>query len=89
MPTDASQPSNDTDQQNTVPNELTGNELSGTVTYVIELDAELVAAAVGWQKAQRIQTTNEALSELIRLGLLSEISHLHDLVASIRDSIKK
>ena len=84
MPTDASLPSDDSNQKIAA-----SNGTSGATTYLIDLDAELAAAAEGWRKANRIQTTNEALSELIRLGLLSEISQLHDLVASIRNSIKK
>ena len=84
MPTDVSQPSDISDQHS-----IASDTTSAATTYLIELDAELLAAAEGWRKANHIPTTNEALSELIRLGLLSEISHLHDLVASIRDSIKK
>lgn len=84
MPTDASQPLDEGDQQSTL-----SNVVSGTTTYLIELDAELAAAAEGWRKAHRIQAMNQALSELVRLGLLSEISQLHDLVASIRNSIKR
>ena len=84
MPTDASQPFDGSTQHSPAP-----NGASDPTTYLIELDAELAAAAEGWRKANKIKSTNEALTELVRLGLLSEISQLHDLVASIRNSIKR
>ncbi len=51
------------------------------------LDDEQFAAVEGWRSANLIPTRPEALCELVRLGLLSEIAKIHQLVADIRASV--
>ncbi|WP_170130428.1 hypothetical protein [Afifella marina] len=43
------------------------------------LTDEQLAAAEGWRSARGIPERSEALGELIRLGLLSEISRVYRL----------
>lgn len=51
------------------------------------LDEEQLAAVEGWRSANLIPTRPEALRELVRLGLLSEIAKIHQLVSDIRASV--
>ena len=51
---------------------------------LVALDDEQMAAAEGWRSAHGISNQAEALGELIRLGLLSEIAKIYRLVADNR-----
>lgn len=55
--------------------------------FEVLLDDEQLAAVEGWRSANLIPTRPEALRELVRLGLLSEIAKIHQLVADIRASV--
>ena len=51
------------------------------------LNDEELAAVDGWRCANLLHSNREALRELVRLGLLSEIAKLHQLVEDIRASV--
>jgi len=53
---------------------------------VVKLNETEMAAVDGWRRAHGVESLSDAIRELARLGLLSEISGAYDLVASIRDS---
>ncbi|MBK1623725.1 hypothetical protein CKO32_09135 [Afifella marina DSM 2698] len=60
--------------------EKLASEASGAVhKVVVTLTDEQLAAAEGWRSARGIPERSEALGELIRLGLLSEISRVYRL----------
>lgn len=45
-----------------------------------------LSAVEGWKSANNIKSTTQALRELVRLGLLSEISQSYELVKSVRQT---
>ncbi len=49
--------------------------------FIVNLTDEQLAAAEGWRLAHGITDQSEALAELVRLGLLSEIAKLYRLVS--------
>ncbi|NMG41857.1 hypothetical protein GRZ55_21735 [Chelativorans sp. ZYF759] len=49
----------------------------------ISLEGEQLAAVDGWRFANRIDSREEALQELVRIGLLSEIGRVYRLVAGL------
>lgn len=49
------------------------------------LTDEQMAAVEGWRAANRIADQADALSELVRLGLLSEIARVYRLASGLRD----
>lgn len=51
---------------------------------VVALNYEQMAAAEGWRSAHGIDDQAEALGELIRLGLLSEVAKIYRLVCASR-----
>lgn len=51
---------------------------------LVSLSDEQMAAAEGWRVAHGIAEQSEALGELIRLGLLSEIAKIYKLVSDNR-----
>ena len=53
---------------------------------VVTLNDEQMAAAEGWRSAHGISNQSEALGELSRLGLLSEIAKIYRLVCDNRDA---
>ena len=52
----------------------------------VYLPDDLMAAVVGWREANDLTTNADAVSELVRLGLLSEISKAHEFVVAIRSA---
>lgn len=48
---------------------------------IVTLSEEQMAAAEGWRVANGIAEQSEALGELVRLGLLSEIAKIYRLVS--------
>ncbi len=61
-----------------------GVQTSSTVRrhrVLVNLTDEQLAAADGWRSAHGINDQSEALAELIRLGLLSEIAKIFRLVS--------
>jgi hypothetical protein len=52
---------------------------------LIEVDDELLAAVDGWRHAHGLRQT-EAIGQLIRFGLLSEIAKIYRLVSDKRPS---
>ena len=54
---------------------------------VVNLTDEQMAAAEGWRLAHGIAESSEALGELIRLGLLSEVAKIYRLVADNRPPV--
>lgn len=53
---------------------------------VVALNDEQLAAVEGWRMAHGIASQSEALSELVRIGLLSEIAKIFRLVSHHRTS---
>ena len=51
---------------------------------VVALNDEQMAATEGWRTAHHIADQSEALGELIRIGLLSEIAKIYRLVSDRR-----
>ncbi len=51
---------------------------------IVSLSDEQMAAAEGWRVAHGITEQSEALGELVRLGLLSEIAKIYKLVSDKR-----
>lgn len=58
-------------------------------SFTLELSIDELAAVEGWRTANELPSTSHALRELVRLGLLSEISKIHSVVVSVRDAIGK
>jgi hypothetical protein len=52
---------------------------------IVKLTNEQLAAAEGWRSAHGIEEQSEALGELVRLGLLSEIAKIYRLVSDNRN----
>lgn len=52
----------------------------------ITLSDEQDAALEGWRAANRIPDRAEAVRELVRIGLLSEIARVYQLVAKLRQN---
>lgn len=48
------------------------------------LSAEEMAALEGWRKANSVSSTSDAVRELIRMGLLSEIGRIYRAVIRYR-----
>ena len=48
---------------------------------LVSLTDEQLAAAEGWRSAHGISEQSEALAELVRIGLLSEIAKIFKLVS--------
>ncbi len=53
-------------------------------SVMVALNYEQMAAAEGWRAAHGISDQAEALGELIRLGLLSEVAKIYRLVCDNR-----
>lgn len=51
---------------------------------LISMNDELIAAVEGWRSAHGLSEQSEALGELVRLGLMSEIAKIYRLVADTR-----
>jgi len=51
---------------------------------VVALNDEQMAATEGWRTAHGIADQSEALGELVRIGLLSEIAKIYRLVSDHR-----
>ncbi len=51
---------------------------------IVALDDEQLAAVEGWRIAQGIAEQPDALSTLVRIGLLSEIAKIYRLIADNR-----
>lgn len=55
--------------------------------FSVRLNEEEMAAVEGWRQANNVPTVEEALRELVRLGLLGELSQAYEVVKSIRNSV--
>jgi hypothetical protein len=53
---------------------------------IVALNDEQMAATEGWRTAHGIADQSEALSELVRIGLLSEIAKIYRLVSDHRST---
>lgn len=49
------------------------------------MDDELMAAVEGWRNANGIPEQSDAIGELVRIGLMSEIAKIYRLVTESRD----
>jgi hypothetical protein len=58
-------------------------------SVMVALNYEQMAAAEGWRAAHGISDQAEALGELIRLGLLSEVAKIYRLVCENRSSVSR
>ena len=65
---------------------MAGDNDNNCEKILVALPDELMAAVVGWREANELQTNADAISELVRLGLMSEISKVHQLVTAIRSA---
>jgi len=52
----------------------------------VMLSKDELSAVEGWKAANNIRSNTQALRELVRLGLLSELSQSYDLVKSVRQT---
>jgi hypothetical protein len=59
------------------------NEGDGWVR--VSFSGELGEAVEGWRAANGLATRSEAVTELVRLGLLSEIAKVYGMVTGMRD----
>lgn len=67
--------------------ETTGGERSrsrGGHLVLVSLNDEQYAAVEGWRAARGIDNQPEALGELVRIGLLSEIAKIFRFVTDLR-----
>ncbi len=55
--------------------------------FSVMLNDEELSAVEGWRLANNIPTTESAIRELVRLGLLGELAQAYDVVKSIRKSV--
>jgi hypothetical protein len=55
-----------------------------TVSASIVLTGEQAAAVEGWRVANHIDSQSEALRELVRIGLLSEIGRIYRMISGVR-----
>ena len=78
MPNDANHPATNTNER---------DHSGRTFTISVEVSPTELEAINGWKDANGAATVPEAVRELLRLGLLSELSNAHDLVTSLRESI--
>ncbi len=53
----------------------------------LTLNNEEFAAVEGWRAANNLPSMAHAVRELLRLGLLSEISKVYGVVSAVRDSV--
>jgi hypothetical protein len=52
----------------------------------VTLNDEVMAAVEGWRQAHGLSNQSEALGELVRLGLMSEIGRIYRMATSARDA---
>ncbi len=57
----------------------------GGSNITVGLDGELAQAVRGWKDANGVDTIAEAVLELVRIGLLSEIAKVYGMVSDMRD----
>ena len=55
----------------------------------VSLNDDELAAVEGWRVSNNLPSMADAVRELVRLGLLSEISKVHGIVSAVRDSVKR
>jgi len=68
--------------------EVERDDLGDTPSSIpVPLDDEELAAVEGWRAANLITSLPDAVRELVRLGLLSEIAKVQKLVEDIRASV--
>ncbi|MEL7468898.1 MAG: hypothetical protein AAFN27_10620 [Pseudomonadota bacterium] len=53
---------------------------------VVPLNAEELAAVEGWRRANELDSQETAIRQLVRLGLLNEISRIYQSVTSNDES---
>ena len=68
----------------TAPSRPSSDAFKTSQRVIVALNDELIAATEGWRLAHGIQDQSEAFGELIRLGLLGEISKIFRLVSDKR-----
>ena len=66
---------------------LIRENLSKRHRVLVRLNDEQMAAAEGWRLAHGIEEQSEALGELVRLGLLSEVARIYRLVSENRPAM--
>ncbi len=77
-----------------LPGDQTVRDMSGETrtarrySVMVALNHEQMAAAEGWRAAHGISDQAEALGELIRLGLLSEVAKIYRLVSENRTATR-
>ena len=71
----------------TVPNgrDHSNGSIGGDGAVHVSLNEEQLAAVDGWRAANRIDSREHAIQELVRLGLLSEIARVYRMISGMRD----
>lgn len=57
-----------------------------TIRVAVVLTGEQAAAVEGWRVANRIESQPDAVRELVRIGLLSEIGRIYRMISGGRDA---
>lgn len=70
----------------TVPNgrDHSNGSNGGDGAVNVSLNEEQLAAVDGWRAANRIDSREQAVQELVRLGLLSEIARVYRMISGVR-----
>ena len=67
---------------------LCGVALDVKCDVSVVMSGEEAAAIEGWRVANGVPTFDQAARELVRLGLLSEISKAYGVVSAVRESVE-
>jgi hypothetical protein len=59
---------------------------ANVMSVTVVLSGEQAAAVEGWRMAHRMDSQAEAVRELVRIGLLSEIGRIYRMIAGGRGS---
>jgi Arc/MetJ-type ribon-helix-helix transcriptional regulator len=62
-------------------NRVTRDADGPTINVSVVLTGEQAAAVEGWRVANRIDSQSDAVRELVRIGLLSEIGRIYRMIA--------
>lgn len=63
-----------------------GNGEGHKINVSVTLTGEQAAAVEGWRAANRLESQADAVRELVRIGLLTEIGRIYRRICRIRDN---
>lgn len=55
--------------------------------YSVILKSDELEAVEGWRSANNVNSIGQALRELVRIGLLSELAETHELITQLRNTV--